>query len=397
MAEIHVITADDLIHALSSATDGDVILFDSPDYTVGVPLFVPDGVTLKGAGVMGVVDGLPVGFRGPTTTIIKAGPDLKGNLVTLGNRSSLRGLVLQGASEFLVDDEEGRGGNTVAVASRGQHDVVSATIEGCELYNTITAPGGPDGPAGGVILVYTRNPQQGADPRPHEHARVSLALTSSIVRTAPDGGTAVFAMNFASHGQVTVTLTQNDIGGSLDVVGGMARPDAVEHATTTVTSTGNHYSPPQTGSDKGWQITGGSTPPPPTFPSSANADSNTANANSTDDQIEKFQVGISAVGGRRLNINHGTCSNSTVNLTLTRMKLPTPTPDTADFEFVGALTLGHSPFPTGDKNAVNVDVFAGTTPSDRLFHIDVHGAGFGTGKQLVFEGTLAALQNFDFG
>jgi hypothetical protein len=35
-------------------------------------------------------------------------------------------------------------------------------------------------------------------------------------------------------------------------------------------------------------------------------------------------------------------------------------------------------------------VFAGTTP-DRLLHIDVHDAGFGTGNQLVFKGTLAAL------
>jgi hypothetical protein len=67
-----------------------------------------------------------------------------------------------------------------------------------------------------------------------------------------------------------------------------------------------------------------------------------------------------AIGGRRLNINHGTCSKNTVNLTLTRMKQATPTPDTADFEFDGALSFG--PFPTGDKNAVIVDVLAGTTP-----------------------------------
>jgi hypothetical protein len=93
-------------------------------------------------------------------------------------------------------------------------------------------------------------------------------------------------MNFASRGEVTITLTNNDVGGPLDIVGGMARPDAVDHATTTINSEGNHYSAPQTGSDTGWQITGGSTPPP-LLPASANADSNTASANSTDDQIEK--------------------------------------------------------------------------------------------------------------
>jgi hypothetical protein len=202
-------------------------------------------------------------------------------------------------------------------------------------------------------------------------------------------------MNFASRGQVTITLTQNDIRGSLDVVGGMARPDAVDNAKTTVTSTGNRYSLPQPASDTvGWQITGGSTPP---FESpSANADSNNATANSTDDRIGNFQDGIVAVGGRRISGIHGTCSKNTVNLTLTRMKPPTNVvDDAADFQFVGALSVGS--FRTGDKNAVIVDVFAGTTPPDRLFHVDVHGAGFETGNQLVFKGTLAALQNLDFG
>lgn len=386
-----ITTAEQLIEAVRNATAGATIFLERGNYTVGVPLFVPDDVTLQGAGVMQVVDGLPVGFQAGTESTIKAGPGLRGNLVTLGNHSSLRRLVLHGASEALFEDDEGRGGNTVAVPSRGQHDMVSATIEECELINEITTPSGPDGPAGGAILAYTRNPKRGAAPLPHVHARVTLALTRSIVSPAPDGGKAVFAMNFASHGQVTINLTTNEIGGPLDVVGGMARPDAVDHATTTVTSNGNHYSQP--GSDTGWQITGGSTPP---LLSSANADSNTANVNSTDDQIENFQNGIVAVGGRRLDLNHGTCARNTVNLSLTRMKPPTipPSLDGADFQFVGALSLGS--FPTGDKNAVVVDVLAGTAP-DPLVHIDVHGAGFGTGNQLVFKGTLAALQNLDFG
>jgi hypothetical protein len=57
MTEMHVMTEDDLITALSHAAAGDTILFDSPEYTVGIPLFVPDEVTLQGAGVMQVEDG----------------------------------------------------------------------------------------------------------------------------------------------------------------------------------------------------------------------------------------------------------------------------------------------------------------------------------------------------
>jgi hypothetical protein len=149
------IAADELIRALRDAAAGDTILFDSPDYTVGVPLSVPDGVTLKGAGVMQVLGGLPDQLGTPTT--IKAGPGLRGNLITLGNKCSLRGLVLWGPSEAL-EDGAGRGGNTVAVASRGKNDVVSATIVECELHNQIESASATDGPTGGAILVYTRKP-----------------------------------------------------------------------------------------------------------------------------------------------------------------------------------------------------------------------------------------------
>ena len=105
----------------------------------------------------------------------------------------------------------------------------------------------------------------------------------------------------------------------------------------------------------------------------SNADSNSASANSTDDQIEDFQVGIAAVGGRRLDPNHGPCSDNTVNLTLTGMTLATNANAAAatDFEFAGALSFG--PFSVGDNNAVIVEVLAGTAP-DPLFHIEVRGA-----------------------
>jgi hypothetical protein len=311
--------------------------------------------------------------------------------VTLGDQSSLRGLVLRGPNQpVALQDHAGRGGNVVAVASRGQNDTVSATIVQCELINRIKSGGGTDGPTGGAILAYTRNPKLGPAPLvPHVGARVTVALTSSIVRATD--GKAVFAMNFASGGQVVINLRAKGIGGPLDVVGGLARPDAVVGAATTVTSTGNHYSPQPGGEAVGWQITGGSTPPflsPVPVPNS-NADSNSASANSTDDQIEDFQDGIAAVGGRRLDPNHGPCSDNTVNLTLTGMTLATNANAAAatDFEFAGALSLG--PFSVGDNNAVIVDVLAGHHTRSSLSHRGPR-RGFGTGTNSFLKGTLAA-------
>src|SRR5687767_2260212 len=106
-------SADDLIAALSGATAGDTIHLLGQEYQVGVPLLIRNGVTLRGVGVMQVVDGLPVGFQG-TTTKITAKANLEGNLLTLGNGSKVEKLVLQNASQA-HEDGEGRGGHLVAV------------------------------------------------------------------------------------------------------------------------------------------------------------------------------------------------------------------------------------------------------------------------------------------
>jgi hypothetical protein len=364
---------------------GTTILLTSPTYTVTEPLVIPDDVTLQGAGMMQVVDGLLVGFHGTTTTIIAAA-ELKGNLLTLGDGSKVEKLILQSANKVGLD-EAGRGGNVVAVASRDSNDSVSATIEECELINKINSDIGPDGPVGGAVLVYTRNPQKPAppDPQPHKNAQVTVTVRRSIVDT-PNNGKAVFAMNFALGGQVTVKLENNVVRGPLDVIGGLSRPDAVDGAKTTVTSRGNHYSPRSASNVEAWHVVGGSSSP---LGGNANTDSNSAVVQSEDDQIENFRVGIVAIGGRRLP-GLGTCSNNKVKLKLTRMKPATnPLPAATDFEFAGARSFG-ALFPAGENNSVEVEVLAGTRP-DRLFSIDVHDAGVGTGNQLVFTGTLAAF------
>ena len=327
--------------------------------------------------------GLPVKFKQGTTTTITAKPNLEGNLVILGNQSSLRRLVLQGAPPPEEAAAGGfRFGNVVAVFSRRRDDIVSVRIDECELINKSASGVGPDGPTEGAILAYTRNPKLGANPEPpHEDAEVTLALTRSIVRTPK--GTAVFAMNFASHGKVTIRLTKNNIGGPLDVIGGLSRPDAVVGATTTITSHGNHYSPSEA-SDAvaAWQIIGGSGPPFQAGPNS-NSDSNSASVESRDDQIRGFQVGIVAVGGRRLRSDGGTCSHNKSRLELLHMTLATKDTEAADFNFTGAI----GPSPAGNANIVHVLVQKTTGSGGR----DNRYANGATGNRLVFVGTREAF------
>lgn len=342
--------------------------------------------------------GLPVGFLTRTATII-AGPNLEGNLLTLGNRSSVRGLVLQGAppppegNAGHVPEADARPvGNVVAVASRGQDDIVSAAIDECVLINENDSGVGPDAPTGAAVLVHTGNPKLGEAPPPHEDAEVTVDVTQSIVEAAKDGK-AVFAMNFASGGKVTIKLKKNDIRGPLDVIGGLSRPDAVVGATTTIISRANRYS--GSGSDAAaWQVFGGSSPPFEAGPNS-NSDSNTANVESRDDEIKGFQVGIVAFGGLRLNSDGGTCSYNEVNLKLLRMTIATrppvatkPPEAAADFVFVGAQSAG--PFSAGDANIVHVHMQQ-STGSGRRENLYADSAGFGTGNQLVFKGTTVAF------
>jgi hypothetical protein len=175
---IEVDNTTDLINALRP---GVTILLKSKEYRVDTPLLVPDGATLKGAGDMIIEGGLPRGFRG-TATRISAKRGLKGNLVTLSNDSKLQALVLEGlprrggvVAGHVPEDEAGRGGNVVAVASRDVRDQVKATIEKCQLISHIDSGAGTDGPTGGAILAYTRNPTPNRAPtRRHMWARRSL-------------------------------------------------------------------------------------------------------------------------------------------------------------------------------------------------------------------------------
>jgi hypothetical protein len=175
-----IMTAQDLIDALTAAAPSPTILLQNREYKVDKPLVVPDGVTLEGVGEMQFEGGLPTGFKPGTATTITAKDNLAGNLLTLGNGSNVKRLVLQGlpggGSGPAPEDADGRGGNVVAVASRFTSDSVSATIEECELKNRIRSGFGTDGPTGGAVLVYTRNPRKPHHP-PRSHTRTRPSLS----------------------------------------------------------------------------------------------------------------------------------------------------------------------------------------------------------------------------
>ena len=210
--DIVVTTAAELQSALSPANAGARILVRAGLYDVSQTLTVPDRATLVGEGVMSFDEsGLPTGFQPSGATLLRATSALAGDVLTLGDGATIRGLVIEDVVGRLV------GGHAVAVLSRAAGDFISARIEECEIVN----PNLP-GATGRGLTVQTRNPD--LEP-PHEGAVLWVQMTRSIVRS-PRGGFGVFAINFASHAEIRLNLESNVVGGGLNASGGVGRPDA---------------------------------------------------------------------------------------------------------------------------------------------------------------------------
>ncbi len=122
----------------------------------------------------------------------------EGDLLTLGNGVTISGLRLEDL-KTAPDSSPQRAGNVVVVSSRAPNDSLSAEIRNCEIINPNNSAALMDGPGGHGLAVLTRNPARGDLPPPHEGAKIAVRMEKSIVRT--DGsGSALFAMNFAAHG-----------------------------------------------------------------------------------------------------------------------------------------------------------------------------------------------------
>ncbi len=384
---IVVATSDGLAKALVPENAGRRILLKKGTYSVSGTLTVPDGASLEGEGVMADAGGLPAGFTPGSVTRIVASAVFTGDVLRLGNGSSLRNLR--------VEDALDRQGNVVGVVSRAANDVLSASIVDCEVVNPngFEQPLG-DGPAGAALVVLTRNPEFAADPPPHTGAAVALQLAHSIVAGE---FRSLFAMNFATGGRVSVTLSSNVVGGTLEAIAGIARPDAVRNATVAIDSSSNRYRP-GSASPLGWQLGGGSSAPLQT--PTLGASSNHVRIASTNDRIDGAFVGIYAFGGRRIGDLDVPSSDNTADLTLRGLAVST-VEGGADLWLAGAesgfrLRGFAGEFSPGDRNTLSVDAAGSSGSGERSNeYANVWGPSspstFGKGNRLVFAGTPAAF------
>jgi hypothetical protein len=340
--DIVVTTAAELQSALSPVNVGARILVRAGVYDVTQALTVPDRATLVGEGVMTFDgSGRPTGFEPTGRTLLRATAALVGDVLTLGDGATVRGLVIEDVVGQLVV------GNPVAVVSRAAGDFVSARIEECEIINPNPPVVRGRDPSGRGLLVISRNPD--LEP-PHEGAVLQVQMTQSIVRS-PGAGSGVFAINFASHAEIRLDLENNVIGGGLDSSGGVGKPDAVTGAGVIIHSSRNLYrsdSPAPTAI--GWKLFGGADVPSPLIVSQAST-FNSLRMHSIDDTIAGFATGISAAGGRRQSALSGAISSNRVELNLQGTVLQTTTTDLRLFGAASSFTVS-----TGDENTLHVVV-----------------------------------------
>lgn len=380
--DIVVTTAAELQSALSPANAGARILVRAGVYDVSQALTVPDGAALVGEGVMSFDEsGLPTGFEPAGRTLLRATAAVVGNVLTLGDGATVRGLAIQDVVGRLVP------GSGVAVVSRAAGDFISARVEECEIVNP-NPPGNSRG-----LVVMTLNPD--LEP-PHEGAVLRVQLTRSIVRS-PGGANGIFAINFASHSEIGLDLESNVVGGGLSSAGGVGLPDAVTQAGVVIQSSHNLYrSESLAPTGVGWQLFAGADAPIPLIVSQAST-FNTLQMHSMDDTLAGFATGIVAAGGRRINALSGTISSNRVELNLGGTLLQTTT---ADLRLSGATTmLGVS---TGDDNTAHVLIYQATgsgARANRYAHSSIPPMGSpGIGNRLEIVGNANAFdqinQNF---
>jgi hypothetical protein len=356
-------TSDELVAALSPENVGRRIRVRSGTYDVSQPLFVPDGATLDGDGVM-LFDGsgLPTGFVAGTRTTLMMTSNTAGNVLTLGNGASVRGIA--------IEDRVGRLGNAIGVVSRDAGDWISATIDEVEIHNPNAHSVAPSGPTGCGVAVLTQNPNLGSDPPAHAGAELSATIRRSLIRSPSTGtGCGVFAFNFAPSARIGVTLARNIVGGGIIANGGVSRPDAVHDSKTIIHSRRNLYRDdsldPCVSRHLGWHVLGGSGVP--LSITVAETARNGLRLRSVHDRIEGFATAILAAGGRRFfgPQSAGPTTDNSAELELIGTTISTPAcaagVTVTDLRLGGALVSNASLVP-GDGNTLRV-LFRGVTGS----------------------------------
>jgi hypothetical protein len=374
LASIVVTTAAELEAALVPANAGKQILVKAGDYVVANPLTVPDRATLVGEGEM-LYDGsgLPTGMAASGRTVLRAAADLAGDILTLGNGSSLRGLF--------IEDVAGRAGNPVVVVSRVADDLVSAAIEECEIMNPNPSAAAPPGPTGRSVVVMTRNPNLSNDPPPHDGSMLNARISRSVMHS-PGTGYGVFAINFASQAKIDIDLTSNAIGGGLGAAGGVSRPEAVTGSGIVIRSKRNLYrSDSADPTPTGWTLSAGSTAAIPNIVSEAST-SNSLKVHSTDDRIEGFAGGIFAAGGQRVTPTSEPVSSNSLELNIQGMHLQSVD---ADLTLFGGFSFIPGVAP-GDRNKLRLSLRQATGSGTRA-NSYANSPDGGDGNRLIVDGS----------
>jgi hypothetical protein len=390
---VMVSTTADLLPALKAAAAGTTVLLQPGEYEISRTLVIPDGVTLLGSGAMKLdAQGrLPTGFDPWTRTVVKSAPGLEGDVLVLGNRSAVRGLAIEDAAGASSN-------NIVVVHSRHAGDVVTATLEDCEILSRNTEGGARRGVIIGSVVAATAAPtsRAGADSSTKLGESVALRMSHCIVHSPVGGG--VFATNFASRGRVNVLLTENIIRGGLIASGGASRAYTVSGASTVIESRGNVFradsgTPPTI---PGWLVSAVATPPDPRVPADA-ATMDTLHVRSIGDRIEGFQTAISASGALRLRPDAEVLSGNVATLELKQTELRSVT---ADLDFAGARSLAAGAFP--DSGNVLRLIASGVTGSGARGNAYVvtsgpAGTSWRSGNRVEVVGSLNAFARMNRG
>jgi hypothetical protein len=341
-------TSAGLAAALTPANAGARIHLLAGSYTVSQPLTVPDGAVLEGEGIMQFDDaGHPRGFAAGTKTTLTMAANVPGNVVTLGNGATLRGLA--------IHDLPGREGSAVGVVSRAPGDRVSAAIAEVEIFNPNPHFNSPLGPTGCGVAVLTLNPNLGGDPPPHDGATLVVSMVGSLIHAPAATSCGLFAFNFAARGDVSVSVADNVIGGGLIANGGVSRTDAVHDASVRIESRRTvyreDYANACSDARSGWNLAGGSgTPIPIALPAT---ERNTLVIHSNGDRIDGFASAVLATGSRRF-FNApiaGPNNGNGIELQMFGTTITAPPCDGVDFKLAAATSTGI--YWPGDGNYVH--------------------------------------------
>jgi hypothetical protein len=349
--------------ALVDANAGRRILVRRGVYELDVALRVPNRVRLEG--------------EGSGATLLKALPSVAGDVVTLGDGTTLRDLA--------VEDSAGRLGNVVAVGSQRRADSVTATIVACRLVTPNPTGGAMNGPTGVALTVLTNNRNRGDPPAADAGARVRVRIERSVLR-AGGRGFALFAANFAPRGRIALEITRSELNGTVEISGGISRPDEVSRASVVVDSRRNTYALPLPGA-VAWSILGGTGPPFPVV--GARTFDNAVRVVSRRDRIAGAQTGIRAHAGRRFDPVVGPSSHNLVDLRLHRLTI-----DTSGADLVLEAAVAFAAVAPGDGNVLHVDIHRSTgsgTRANRYAHSRTFGPPTpgteGIGNRLEVAGT----------